>query len=686
MHLFNWALNFIDENVKTIEGVSKLLSILAVISTFLLVISRYIEKVWDKRREFRVAKILGRQNVTIEEFQNARAYFIQPDCQTPDPSDLPEPVADKENSGPLFEHLDGIISGNKRERFILLLADSGMGKTTALLNYYQKLTEKPIHGLRVEFISLALSGSLKHLAAAVDQTKTVLLLDAFDEDPEAIIDMPARMLAILQACANYYKVIITCRTQFFMAESEIPRETDLVKTGPRRAGETRKHLFHRVFISPFDSDKIGKYINRRFHLWSLEKRHRAAEIVNNTPHLMVRPMLLSHLADIVDADPKVKIDLWTIYDRMVTAWLIREQWGDIGEMRIFAELIATNIHMHKANRRRESLEIAELRELKIEAQVSIEEYKLTGRSLLNRNVAGYFKFSHRSIFEFLVISSVFRGDQNAASEPWTDLMKYFFLLRSSYFIKLNGANYYSAHLQSSGVYRHPNAVDRLHEFIRAEASRWPREEYIGKRECLNTLAFLFTFILRQNIDADAKVVVNFIGLSITKNRKKILDLIEGYVSLRDGEMAAPINVFRGFSIQRMMVAAYKNQIHCDSSTGSLFICSEIASLVFMQVLIYKSHLPISDLSEKIFNTYSALGSRISGVQEISADLFREMMSFSTFRRQCYDEINHMQRGANLPIAHSALQNTANLALPTDAKAVRETHPISKLYRGKRAGK
>lgn len=48
---------------------------------------------------------------------------------------------------------------------------------------------------------------------------------------------------------------------------------------------------------------------------------------------------------------------------------------------------------------------------------------LTSRSLLNRDSQGFFKFSHKSILEFLVVLGAIDGDNRAIEVQWTDFMK-----------------------------------------------------------------------------------------------------------------------------------------------------------------------------------------------------------------------------------------------------------------------
>jgi hypothetical protein len=58
---------------------------------------------------------------------------------------------------------------------------------------------------------------------------------------------------------------------------------------------------------------------------------------------------------------------------------------------------------------------------------SIESWKLTTRSLLNRDASGAYKFAHRSIMEFLFVKAFIGGQDACADLEWTDMMCDLFL-------------------------------------------------------------------------------------------------------------------------------------------------------------------------------------------------------------------------------------------------------------------
>jgi hypothetical protein len=102
-----------------------------------------------------------------------------------------------------------------------------------------------------------------------------------------------------------------------------------------------------------------------------------------------------------------------MYETVVEKWCARESgFVPPDKLRDFSECLAEEMFLSRGERRMER--------------------KLRGRSLLNRDAAGHYKFSHRSILEYLFVKRFTRGLVRPHSEPWTDLTQSFLreMLRS----------------------------------------------------------------------------------------------------------------------------------------------------------------------------------------------------------------------------------------------------------------
>ena len=227
-------------------------------------------------------------------------YFITPMCQDIDPAGGEEPRMVYGVKQKLYDALDDALANPMSYKYLILLADSGMGKTTALLNYYAKHLRKWFKPkYKVALVPLSNPNADEQIKAIEDQPNTVLLLDALDEDTLAMVDYKERLKLLLKATAEFRTVVMSCRTQFFSKDEEIPNQTGIIKVSARAAGEEAEYCFHKIYLSPFSDKQVNKYIRRRYPFWRREQRKRANQMVLKIPHLTARPMLLAHVDDLI---------------------------------------------------------------------------------------------------------------------------------------------------------------------------------------------------------------------------------------------------------------------------------------------------------------------------------------------------------------------------------------------------
>lgn len=381
-----------------------------------------------KSRERRLRIREGAGSFTRDQIAEAVRGYVPPDCTQLDPAgeeDLRRLVAVRE---PLIEKLIDLLSNEHEGKHIILLADSGMGKTSFLINFYH-LSQYRLRGplFPAALVSLARPSSLEQIKAVRDKSDTVLLLDAFDEDTQAIRDHRSRLAEIMAAAADFRRVIVSCRTQFFLSDEEIPRETGVLKVGPRSGSESHQYAFYKLYLAPFKDRQIRQFLHRRIPFWQPIQRRRAFNIVDEIPELSVRPMLLSVVPDLVAAGKRVH-ELYELYEFMVSSWVHREQdWIDSNVLMQSSLELAWDLYVNRSVRGSERIPPEQLETLVSSYAPKAERWRLTGRSLLNRDAEGQFKFAHRSVLEYLFVRRFVEGDERCASHRWTDLMRELFL-------------------------------------------------------------------------------------------------------------------------------------------------------------------------------------------------------------------------------------------------------------------
>jgi hypothetical protein len=383
---------------------------------------------WRTKRDRRLLENnLDGSLYTKAVIERSTQHYVDPLCQVLDPAGAEEPRNLAFNpTKDLFQVIDAAFTQSTEYRYLILLADSGMGKTSFLLNYFARYLRKGTCGFTLQLVPLGIPDADARIAQIQNKNKTVLLLDALDEDTLAIVDHAARLRDLVKLTREFQKVLITCRTQFFPKEEEIPKETGVVKVGPLPAGETRQYLFHKLYLSPFSNEQVREYLKKRYPLWRLGRRKQAEGMVQKIPNLSVRPMLLAHVDDLVQANRVVNYS-FELYEEMVAAWLEREEgiFSNLKQepLRQFSERLAVDLYLNRERRGAERIPRSELAGLAKQWHIPLDEWQLSGRSLLNRDAEGNYKFAHRSIMEYLFVKKFFEGER--APTKWTDQMKAF---------------------------------------------------------------------------------------------------------------------------------------------------------------------------------------------------------------------------------------------------------------------
>jgi|GEM_PF-5078665 len=402
----------------------------AILGAFVTVAATLLTKTYPwlraKIESRAVSKIFGEDLFTPKSIERAVRYYIPPLCQSIDPAGGEESRLIHSVQAPLFETLDKALGSESEEKYHILLADSGMGKSSAVTNYCVRHQRRWRKKYYVAMVPLGIPDADERIKRIENKAKTSLFLDALDEDTLAMVDHVERMRLLIRDTNEFRKVIITCRTQFFSNDEEIPKETGVLKITVRSAGESAQQLFYKIYLAPFSDDQVKAYLKRRYPIWQRKRRKQAFDMVAKIPLLTARPMLLAHIEDLVKSKRDFQFS-YELYEEMVEAWIKREQGfvENAEALRDFSERLAVDLFLNRARRGAERISKEELKALAKEWDIPISDHKLSGRSLLNRDADGNFKFAHRSIMEHLFVQRFLLGDPQCLTVEWTDQMKNF---------------------------------------------------------------------------------------------------------------------------------------------------------------------------------------------------------------------------------------------------------------------
>ncbi|MDZ7363377.1 MAG: DUF1566 domain-containing protein [candidate division KSB1 bacterium] len=141
-------------------------------------------------------------------------------------------------------------------------------------------------------------------------------------------------------------------------------------------------------------------------------------------------MLLAHIEALLQSGKDEPIQYpFQLYEKLVEAWLEREKpfVKNKEDLRRFSENLAIDLYLKRESRQAERVAHTELVPLARSFGIALKDWQLRGRSLLNRDAGGNYKFAHRSIMEYLFVKRFVEDSKAILKTTWTDQVKRFLL-------------------------------------------------------------------------------------------------------------------------------------------------------------------------------------------------------------------------------------------------------------------
>lgn len=211
---------------------------------------------------------------------------------------------------------------------LILLGEPGAGKS-ALLLMIRLMCLAGFWPGKYHCLLLKLDEqTLDRIAAVDNKAKTVLFLDALNEDKQARPRPLERLLPLLRAGEPFYRVIISCRSHFFPAIT--PNST-----GRLRIRALSGYNCPVLYLAPFAAHQVRRILHKRlarntenyigFRRFGVDRqRKKAAQLVSGLEELGRRPLILQHIAALLKIDGHRTRTAYTIYESLIQHWSERQ--------------------------------------------------------------------------------------------------------------------------------------------------------------------------------------------------------------------------------------------------------------------------------------------------------------------------------------------------------------------------
>lgn len=298
------------------------------------------------------------------------------------------------------------LENGKITQFFFILASSGIGKTTLLLQLY--LTAKKNYTSECNVYILPFYKWKELNAITRDQKRdAILLLDAIDEDfsLNSLESLDDIIDDFRKTTKDFSKVVIASRGEFF-------RKNKLIEKFTFKIGEHIDFSYQIISLCPFSEKQVQKYLKKKFiNPSDLKKAKKIIELIGeDTFHRQFLISKINFLFDVLKDQKLLKqAKGYFLFEIMLNKWVQREKLtiqNAISNSKdkkvqafkntmLFSKVLAKCFLIEKDKTGFSFDEIQERVETKIN-----QSKLLTNRTFLIRDIHDQYKFAHKSILEF----------------------------------------------------------------------------------------------------------------------------------------------------------------------------------------------------------------------------------------------------------------------------------------------
>ena len=374
-----------------------------------------------------------KENFSTKKIRQSTSYYIEPTCIIQNDSNF------QYKEMKTFSVLDDYFyKDNLNSNKMLIIADAGMGKTSLLINYFmynfkllnmKRLLKFYFVPLKIYIIPLGPSNVNKEIDLIEDKENTIICLDAFDEDFEAIDKYPERLKHLIEITGMFKNIIVTCRKNFFDNE-------DI-------AIFLKEFDFRKLTIKSFQEKDVNRYISKHYNFFQQEEKNKAFKLKDELykkDKLEYSPMVISNIPKLIDKFEKNRqCTIYDLYSLMLEKHIERiyervddvvQRWTHINKYSLEQFFNTLAYDMYKNN----LFAISEI-DFKDKLYSYVEKNEvmrtalldsITDNFLLEKTTNNCYQFIHLTILEFLYLRHFINLDYSYRSKVrWSNIQKSF---------------------------------------------------------------------------------------------------------------------------------------------------------------------------------------------------------------------------------------------------------------------
>lgn len=333
--------------------------ITGIVSLAVIFFTQVLPWLKKKRDQVSLEKRFGAELYSKGVIEQAIRFYIQPECKILTNNNISE----QKN---IFKFFDDALNQPIDYKYIFLLGDTGIGKTSFLLNYFiRNLRRSCRKRFNLYLLPLGLADRDDQIGAITNKNNIVLFLDGLDED--FLIDYVGyqnRIDQLIELTKEFKKVVITCRPKILSEDKKIPTETNVKKPlYPIKLDSTRYHNPCIVNILPFTDEQVKTYLKYRYPIWQIKRRQQVQKIANKLEALKYHPMILEYVDKLINMSNVT----FEIYENIIQNLLKREKsslkGNDLKSIQIFINQFTVFSYMQFGESGLDKLSNNQLKEL-----------------------------------------------------------------------------------------------------------------------------------------------------------------------------------------------------------------------------------------------------------------------------------------------------------------------------------